>query len=349
MLRSLGPACLVALVGCASIPDVDYNYYLSKMNGVASVTQTVSCGQDMQSMTIVNTPSFTATYSADLSRGPYHIGIRDIEGTFSGFADSDVSFGFYDDGRLKSVNQSTTGQGEAAIKSIVNLGTTIVGLGGGRAAEAVPSPECEVVKSRSDPGKMSVSLSYKAEVNFPNSPPASPSITVEPIDTSRELFSLLNKNGRLPKFQLWIGRATDGGSRASEKLNDNAGPGGAYVNLTLQKVATVEVRITADQKSIWQGNVPVPAGQTYELPIPKAALFGGQKFSISLSEAGAITAIDYSKTSGVSGAANAGVAIGTALTPETTASKAADLKAQADLIAQQQRLHRCQTNPATCN
>jgi hypothetical protein len=337
------------LAGCASIPDVDYNYYLSKMNGVASIAQTISCAQDMQSMSIVNTPSFSATYAADLSRGPYHIGIRDIEGTFSGFADSDVSFGFYDDGRLKSVNQSTTGQGEAAIKSIVSLGTTIVGLGVGRLAEAKPSPECEIVKSWSDPGKMSVSLSYRAEVNFPNNPPATPSITIEPGETSRELFSLLNKNNRLPRFQLWIGRASDTGSRAVERSSGDGGSNGAYVNLTLQRVATVEVRITADQKSIWQGNVPIPAGQTYELPIPKAALFGGQKFSVSLSEAGAITAIDYSKTSGAAGAANAGVSIGTALTPETTANRAADLKAQADLIAQQQRLHRCQTNPANCN
>src|SRR5262245_12306405 len=127
MLRSIAVVCLAgSLVACASIPDVEYNYYLSKMNGVATVTQTVACAPDMQSLVIVNTPSFVPTYSADLDRGTYKITIRDIEGTFRGFADSSANFGFYDDGRLKSVNQSSTGQGEAAIKSTVSLGTTVV-------------------------------------------------------------------------------------------------------------------------------------------------------------------------------------------------------------------------------
>jgi hypothetical protein len=99
---------------------------------------------------------------------------------------------------------------------------------------------------------------------------------------------------------------------------------------------------------IWKGTVAIPSRETYQLPIPKAALFGVQKFSLSLSEAGAITAVNYGKNTGAAGAANAGASIATALTPESTAARAADLKAQADLIAQQQRLHRCQTNPAAC-
>jgi hypothetical protein len=84
------------------------------------------------------------------------------------------------------------------------------------------------------------------------------------------------------------------------------------------------------------------------LPIPKAALFGKQTFSLSLSEAGTITAVDYGKQTGAAGALNAAGSIATAVDPETPTAKAADLKAQADIIAQQQRLLRCQRAPASC-
>jgi hypothetical protein len=58
--------------------------------------------------------------------------------------------------------------------------------------------------------------------------------------------------------------------------------------------------------------------------------------------------VDYGKSNGAAGALNASNAILTAGAPESTASKAADIKAQADLIAQQQRLVRCQAKPESC-
>jgi hypothetical protein len=346
-MRSASAMCLLGvLVACASIPDVEYTYYMSKMNGVATVTQTLRCTQDNKDLVIVNTPSFVPTYTADLSRGTYKISIRDIEGTFRGFADSDANFGFFDDGRLKTINQSTTGQGEAAIKSIVSLATTVTGLGGVQLVKAEAGlPECTIIENFGGKDKQ-VSLSYRAEVNFPNNPPPTPNIEAKPTEASKQLFDQLNKGGKLPNFQLWIGKAFDAGSRATSRS-----PGGdtPSVNLTLQRVATVEVRITAEQKSeqetIWKGNVALPGAETYELPIPRAALFGSQKFSLTLSEAGAITAVDYGKGTGAAGAANA---IATALGPETTATKATDLKTQADLIAQQTRLHNCQVKPLDC-
>ena len=91
-----------------------------------------------------------------------------------------------------------------------------------------------------------------------------------------------------------------------------------------------------------------PDAQTYVLPIPKAALFGKQSFSLALSEAGVITSVEYGKNTGAASVLNAAGAAATAQAPETTAAKAADVKAQADLIAQQQRLARCQANPAQC-
>jgi hypothetical protein len=352
MLRCSVRVLFVAtlLSACASIPDVEYSYYMAKMNGVATVTQSVSCTPDKAGLIIVNTPSFVPTYSADLNRGAYKISIRDIEGTFRGFADSDASFSFYDDGRLKTINQGTTGQGEAAIKSIVSLGTTVLGVAGAHIALVKTLPECDIIDKWAGPPKpgekATVSLSYRSELNFPGNPPPIAGIEIKPVDSNLELYSQLSENGRLPKLKMWFGQPSDSGSRAARRLADVAAPS---VKLTLQKVATVEVKITADQKPIFKANVAVPAGDTYDLPIPKAALFGDQKFALTLSEAGAITAVDYSKKTGVAGAANAGASIATALTPESTSAKASDLKAQADLMAQQARPHRCQVSPATCN
>jgi hypothetical protein len=120
--------CLVFLTGCASIPDVEYTYYPSKMHGVATITETVSCVSNLRDVVISSSAVFVPTYSADIQAGWRRISIRRFEGSFAGFADSDANFSFYDDGRLKSINQSTTGQGETIIKSLVSVGTTFSGV-----------------------------------------------------------------------------------------------------------------------------------------------------------------------------------------------------------------------------
>jgi hypothetical protein len=131
------------------------------------------------------------------------VSIRRIEGTFGSFADSDANFQFYDDGRLKSINQSTTGQGETIIKSVVSLGTTVAGAGffselsegeiPGKGGAKPPAPNeppplaiCKVIQdwggqqsSQGDKGAQpgqqkgpaSVSLTYTAELNAPNKKP----------------------------------------------------------------------------------------------------------------------------------------------------------------------------------
>ena len=363
MWRIVGVICLAGfLSACASIPDVEYSYYMSKMNGVATVTQTVSCTPDMQTLVIVNTASLVPTYSADLERGPFKIRIRAIEGAFGGFADSDANFGFFDDGRLKSVNQTTTGQGETIIKSLVALGTTAAGLMRIARVEdlkaaTTPSPQCAVVKDWADASKpgspVTVGLTYTAELNFPT---GKRNREFKATDVSVPIYTaLVNAKAKLPKFTLSIGRTYDDGSRVVDVSTRDSKSTDDYVNLTLQRVATVEIKIIADgqntpdgKKTLWKGIVPIPSGATYNLPIPRAALFGMQKMTLTLSEAGAITAVEYGKNTGAAGAANAANAIATGLTPESTASKAGDLKAQADVIAQQQRLHRCQANPTTC-
>ena len=69
------------------------------------------------------------SYSADRSVEPVSIRIKSIEGGLALFTDSDMGLTFYDDGRLKGVNQSTTGQGEAIIKAAASIAATIAPIG----------------------------------------------------------------------------------------------------------------------------------------------------------------------------------------------------------------------------
>jgi hypothetical protein len=356
----LSGVVLVALCRCASVPDVDYSYYPSQLHLTATVSQTVDCTKDGSSLIIVNTPAVNPNYSADLSRGPYHVRIRAIEGAFGPFADSDANFSFSDDGRLKSINQTTTGEGETIIKSFVTLATTAAAFGAlDKDKNATKLPECDVVANWGQ-GKP-VSLSYGTELDFPgalrrppfSSRPGHPAkppylVPIPATDNSKKLYGELDVHNRLPNFYVSMGEQSDAGTRA---LNEPVSPDesdGDFVKLTLQRAASVETKVTAGGTTIWRGLVAIPDGTNYDLPIPMAALFGMQKFSLTLNDAGAVTAVDYGKNTGAAGAANAANAVAAAVTPETAAAKAADLKAQADVIAQGQRLARCESNPTGC-
>jgi hypothetical protein len=327
------------LAGCSAVPDVTYSYYPAKSQTLVSVSQTLDCTTDKTSLIVLNTPSAVASYSADLTKPPYQIRIKDVEGFFSPFVDSDITFAFYDDGRLKSINQSTTGQGEAVIKSAVSLATAL-----GGAAPAVKGATLPICDKINNWGKgKPVTLTYSTTVDLATKLGQTIPLPIAP--ASRQAAAAIGDDPAIPKLGVQIGTAPAVASGPSFPATSQIGD---YVSLPLQRSAAVRVDITASGSSIWTGIIAVPLSESYILPIPRAALFGGQNFSLALNEAGVVTSVDYGKKSGVSGALNAAGAVATAEQPESPAAKAADLKAQADIIAQQQRLTRCRANPSTC-
>ena len=94
--------------------------------------------------------------------------------------------------------------------------------------------------------------------------------------------------------------------------------------------------------------MPVPMRETYQIPIPSPATFGMTSFGISLSDYGSVTSLHYGETSGASDALDAAGQIANFLKPKTSEDVPNDLKSQADLIAQQQRLIGCEVSPSTC-
>lgn len=89
-------------------------------------------------------------------------------------------------------------------------------------------------------------------------------------------------------------------------------------------------------------------GVTYTLPIPHGFWFGDGNAEFKFADNGSLTSIQYNHTSGASAANGALATIQDKLDGDTNAEKAAKLKDEADVIAQDQRLQRCRENPESC-
>jgi hypothetical protein len=318
-----------------------YSYYPSRSNSNVTVTQTIDCNNDQSALIVLHSTTVNTLYSADYSKGPYSVQIKKLD---SFFADSDVGFNFFEDGRLKSINESTTGQGETILKSAIALGTALAPLGGGAAPAKGPVPECATVKSWG--GDKPVTLIYTKNIDYGKDDDGLPH-NLDPAPGTAGLYTELNKRNQLPKLQVIINQPSSIKSGASY-ISPSSGSSDDVVLLTLQETENVQVDVKASGQAIWSGKITIPGKNTYSLPISKAALFGKQTFSLTLSEAGAITQIEYGKNTGATGPLNVATSAATAAAPGSTADKVAEIKAQADLIAQQQRLAGCEANPAQC-
>ena len=89
-------------------------------------------------------------------------------------------------------------------------------------------------------------------------------------------------------------------------------------------------------------------GTDYVVPVPRAAMFGKQGFGVAFQESGALGSIQYVSNSGAASALGAANSLVTIAEGETTAAKAASIKAEADVIIQQQRLIVCVADPKSC-
>lgn len=338
MFRSINAAFVFALLaGCATVPDVTYKYYPSKWSATVSVTQTVGCNAAKTTTVLLNSASVTTAYSSKTNATPFQLKVKELQNLS---ADVDMTMTFTDDGRLKSINQSTTGQGESIVKSAVSLisavgAKTMFSPPGKGATPSATLKACTEIDNWG--GNKPVTLTYRAPIDSENLDKV---VNLVAAPESENLHQLLINI--LPTLTVRVGKVTDVTSGPSYDKQDSD-----VVLLELQKIGTVDIEIisSSSDKELGRSRIVIPKEETYKLPIPKAALFGKQSFALTLSEAGAVTSVGYGNTVGTAGALNALSAIaGT----QTAAAEAADLMSQADLIAQQQRLVLCQTKPDQC-
>lgn len=320
-------ACLAA--GCASLPDVKMTYYPVLWETAIVVTQTVACDAKSENLIALSTPSVTTRYSSDLDH-PRSLQIADLS---SGFADSEFTIAFTDDGRLKSINQSTTGEGEAIVKAAISAGAatfSIVAMEG-----SAPSPRCADIEKWGS--NKPITITYRKTIGPDD---VGTKVTLDVAPESDALYKMLGNSLSLPTSQISPTRKMESGASYTGKSSD-------VVWVKVQNMGEIVITTTALKRDLGAATVITPLAGTHKLPIPKPALFGKQTFSIALTDPGAIASIGYGRLSGMASAFNAlnsAATIGIAKENAQTA----ELKARADLIVQQQRLVLCESKPDQC-
>lgn len=328
-------AFVTGLSGCGAIPDAQVAYYHAKTQVAVKVTRSVLC--DAKNLPIVaNTTVPSTVHSADPVK-PQSLSLAGLRGPFT---DSDIKFEFYEDGRLKSINASQTGQGESILKAVTTLATTLGGFTVGAAAPAFPE-ECKFVKEAG--GGKPLTLTYEGVVDLSKTDPQE----ILPDGASAAYAELLKSA---------ISRVcvvTKGVDVPEQPVQYKRNEGDVLVAARQPALLKIDVGAPAPGNlcppTLWQGRVPVAQlGKDYVLPVPRAAAFGKQTFGAAFAESGALTSVQYVNSSGTAGAVGAVNSLATIVQGETTSAKVAELKAQADLIAQQQRLIQCLADPKSC-
>jgi len=338
-------ACALGVTGCATVPPVEYRYHPTKAETTISLTRTVRCNIATDEVTFKDVTSVTTAYRADRGNS-FSVNIKDLEGTFGGFADSSFEMIFYDDGRLKGINQTTTGQGEAAIKSAVSVLSMVL-------------PGFGIFANADDKARASHARCLKFALRVDGtSPTIVYSMKFDPAVQAGRTFPLpvssaskgLAETLQSPEVFVQLGPIE---RDARGVFFENKGYVGPIVKLPIQRTGNVAITITQEGggKPIFEDSVVTPeivdVRNPYYLPIPKSALFGKQSFAITFAESGAISSAAYGKTTGGAAAINSAGTLGTSTT-SAAAARAAALKAESDLIVQENRLIKCQQAPATC-
>lgn len=408
-----GTAVILALGltsgGCATIPNVATGYYLPRTDLTVTVTRTVGCtkrteGRGRGARTIHTLYStaeaaWVAAYSADpAARHPFNLAALN-----SPLADGAITFDFYDDGRLKSVNSTTTGRGAEVVQAVANLvpmfafSSDLVGATSADARNVAAQAEaaCAAITAVAGEGK-TVSLVYDYIEDFEPRPrgaratddspincrsveAAASAGTQECIVAQRRLIPLAARSShlalvdaalrplcveftseQLPEAVEW-----DGNSRNAAVLHLRQAArfrGQAYevrTDYVHRLRAAIPVRrddvcgAGEDLRTrVGAGRFLVPLTRSasqvafngysgeFDLPVPRGAPFGSNNLKLALAESGAIQTLGYGSVSGTASALGAAGTIANAMT-DTDAE-------QADRIAQQQRLIRCQQDATTC-
>ncbi len=273
------------LGGCASIPDVSVSYRPVKWALLVTVAHTITCNKDSTLAIVERGATFTPIYSAASADTRYEIRMKDLDRYY---ADADITVSLMDDGRLKSINQSTTGQGEAIVKSAIAAAATVTAIPSAAPLAVQPPPGvsffnqnvfkekserasaaavCGIVRNRSVVARdqlAQVSLVQIALVK----PDSGPIVDAKPSKDQEALLQELKAAALDLTAKVSTALATD-------ELQPIARPKDTVANnevpLILQRMVNLSATATDAQGTIGSKSVPVPTTATFSVPIPKAA------------------------------------------------------------------------------
>lgn len=334
------------ITGCAKIPDVSTSYYLTKSTLRLDASRSLSCNEKGQ-ITIAHAVSPVISNFADTTSHE-SFDLTNLKATFT---DPNAEISFYEDGRLKSINTSQTGTAGQVIESAISVIGTIGG--------AVPLAEnkdesetnaCAYIKKHGNKANV-LTLQYSADITVPKEVGQK----LEAVGITGVHQSALERKGvdGLGQLTAHIHRSdlTPLKKPVEETKEGNKAGENTYDYLAARQLTKVKARVRHGQTGeiIWNGSLLMALkGNEYKIPMPKAAAFGKQEFKVAFSDSGSLSTIKYVSESGVSDAIGAADTTISGLQRPSASERAAELKAEADLIKQRERLAACRADPSNC-
>lgn len=331
---------IVAMSGCASMPEATIKYYLPKIKADITVNQTVRC-IDTSNPIVETSVDFKPVYSANFEKVKA-INLSELDTFYtSGSAEITLS----KDGIIESFNNISTGGVSDTVTTFVSIVGALVALESTPIDRGVQAACKEInrVAGEKSGKPLPLSVVLKSNVTFLENQEIKTTpfrITQYPQSFYETIVPALGKlEYRIdtPEPNSIPVETTYNGLRAITLVEPSMVP-----------VKVIQTSFVSNESTEYSAIIPVPQwGAEYNIPIPKPPMFGTNTLNLSLHKSGKIKTIKY-------GATNGAKELGTAFNAlydeivETDAEKAAALKAEADVIAQQQRLLNCKTNPEEC-
>jgi hypothetical protein len=339
---AIAAAFVLACGGCATLPQGTVTYYLAKTSVSVKVTRTVGCDANDQ-VIVANTVSSSTVHEAD-PHATHHLQLAKLR---SVFADTDVKIDLTDDGRVKTLNGTLTGHGDEILNKVISIAGTVAVRGlGFRSAKAADA--CQYIRGTAGTDKV-LTLTYEAPIDLQA---ASTHAQVLPPQMSSDVYDkrLLPALGKVCAYVTAVRtpHAPVAHTDRDAVILHARQPG--IVEITIKaghNIADGEDKAACGKEIATMTVVAAQKGVDYEIPLPKAPAFGKQVVAITFAESGALSSLQYATTSGTSSALGS---LDSALTAASSLNsrRAEALNAEANLIAAQQRLVRCQADPSAC-
>ncbi len=345
-------AIVFFISGCASVPPAVVTYHNPEAQLSVKITQSVMCVDRDDDANVRDWRIITAS-SAEMS--PLYVASETSTGTIAfselsdNFADATATITLTPDGRLKSVNAESTGRGREIVSSALDVVGSVFGFGMPGAVEStegvnVPHP-CEDW-SRLNEGKPVVATSTtvikelddRMEVEIANLGEQHPEIH----SLFPDITISISKKRALPKR---IDCPTCSSDIPMLKVPSHA----IFDAIALVHQRDVNGNSNGTAKSIGHTSFLVPllcGSDKLNIPIYDPAAFGKVEVAVVFGEAGQITSIKYGTSDSTS-------SLGGSLTDIASLfedDELAKLKAENDLIYQQQRKLKCEADrsPENC-
>ena len=329
--------------GCASLPDATIQYRLPKSTFDVMATRIIAC--DAAGM-LVDSLSATVKSNYIAAGTAYKLSLTSLKGQLS---DQDLKVERFEDGRLKSINSTAQGQGAEVVKSALAVAAAAAGWLGLK-PPTVDKAKCDLIESWAGGKGKPLTLTYRSLID-PDDPD---SIELVPTGATGVYISKLDVF--LPSIESSFDEFDDeppapvifaGGSASCqdkpEPLVDDR-----TTSICALQPGTAMLSLQIGSTILWQGLLQVPElGTYYRLPIMKPRPFGKEVMAATFAESGALLSIQYVANTGAAQSLSSTAGLYDAF-HQTSVEKAAQLKADADVLAQQQRLVICRADPNSC-